>query len=302
MAFPLRQATAAQVIPLGPFVSAADGDTEMTALTIANTDIKLLKGGATAEVSKNSGGATHIAHGRYYATLDATDSGTLGALRVSVHVATALNVWLDCVVLPALVYDALYADTGAGIRATIKAGSIATDAIDAASVKADAVTKIQAGLFTSGAYTAPDNAGIAHISGVVDTLPTVPPDNTGIAHISAVVDTLPTSPPDNAGIAELVAALPPGGIADAATLAADIIELLALIGTPVFGSISQDTANVKAAVLTRQQSFTATLGVTFPANFGLLSITAGGIVQANVRTVNSVTVNGAGTALNPWGP
>ncbi len=81
----------------------------MTALTIANTDIKLWVAGATAEASKNSGGATHIAAGRYYAVLDATDTATLGSGEINVHVAGALPVRRAFVVLTALVYDSLVA-------------------------------------------------------------------------------------------------------------------------------------------------------------------------------------------------
>jgi hypothetical protein len=112
--FFLRQSTASQEIPLGPFVDSTDGNTAETGLTIANTDIKLLKAGGTSESNKNSGGATHIASGRYYAVLDATDTNTVGALRVSVHVAGALPVWLDCWVLEEAVYDAFYAASAVG--------------------------------------------------------------------------------------------------------------------------------------------------------------------------------------------
>lgn len=104
----LRQSTAGQELPLGPFVSSADGNTPQTGLTIANTDVRLQKAGTTAEVGKSSGGATHIASGRYYAVLDATDTDTVGPLRVSVHVGGALAVWLDCCVLAPAVYDTLF--------------------------------------------------------------------------------------------------------------------------------------------------------------------------------------------------
>jgi hypothetical protein len=103
----LRQSTASQEILLGPFVDVADGDTAMTGLTIANTDIKLFKHGASAKANKNSGGATHDAAGDYVATLDATDTNTLGNLEVSVHVATALAVRRTYVVLPAEVFDTM---------------------------------------------------------------------------------------------------------------------------------------------------------------------------------------------------
>jgi hypothetical protein len=109
----LRQSTASQEILLGPFLDPADGDTAVTSLTIANTDIKLFKHGASAKASKNSGGATHDAAGDYVATLDATDTNTLGNLEVSVHVAGALAVRRQYVVLPAEVYDTMI--TGAAI-------------------------------------------------------------------------------------------------------------------------------------------------------------------------------------------
>lgn len=107
----LRQSTASQEIPLGRFVDSTNGDGEKTALTIANTDIKLWKMGATALVNKNSGGGTHMAGGEYYCVLDATDSDTLGSMKVSVHVAGALAVQVWCCVLSAERYDWLIAAT-----------------------------------------------------------------------------------------------------------------------------------------------------------------------------------------------
>lgn len=109
MAIRLKQSTASQEIPLGHFVDSTDGDTAMTALTIANTDIKLWKTGATTLANKNSGGATHIAGGVYYTVLDATDTDTLGPLVVFVKVAGALAVRVECDVLAANVYDSLVA-------------------------------------------------------------------------------------------------------------------------------------------------------------------------------------------------
>jgi hypothetical protein len=103
----LKQSTASQEIPLGHFVDSTDGVTAETALSIANTDIKVWKTGATTLVNKNSGGATHISGGIYYCVLDATDTDTLGPLVVFVAVSGALAVRLECVVLAANVYDSL---------------------------------------------------------------------------------------------------------------------------------------------------------------------------------------------------
>lgn len=107
----LRQSTAGQEVPLGYFVDSTDGNTEETGLTIANTDIKLWKTGATSLANKNSGGATHISNGIFYAVMDATDTNTLGSMVAFVHVSGALTVRLEMLVLPANVYDSLIAGT-----------------------------------------------------------------------------------------------------------------------------------------------------------------------------------------------
>jgi hypothetical protein len=103
----LRQSTASQEILLGPFVAAADGSAQ-TGLTIANTDIKLLVGGATSEANKNSGGGTHIAGGRYSAVLDATDTATVGILEVSVNPASGIPWNKSYYVMEALRFDSLF--------------------------------------------------------------------------------------------------------------------------------------------------------------------------------------------------
>ena len=107
---PLKQNTAGQEIPLGPFVDSTDGNTEETGLTIANTDIKLWKFGATTLANKNSGGATHISNGIYYCVLDATDTNTLGTMQVSVHVTGSLYVWVDCLIMTAEAYETFIND------------------------------------------------------------------------------------------------------------------------------------------------------------------------------------------------
>ena len=107
MAMWLRQSTAGQEVMLGRFVDNVDGDTEKTALTVNNTDIKIWKHGSTAQVSKNSGGATHDANAMYVATFDATDTDTLGNLEVNVHVTGALSVKREFLVVPANIFDSV---------------------------------------------------------------------------------------------------------------------------------------------------------------------------------------------------
>lgn len=107
----LKQSTASQEVPLGFFVDSVDGNTEKTALTIANTDIKLWKNGATTLASKNSGGGTHISNGIYYAVLDATDTNTLGPMVIYCHMTGALPVRLECCVVSANVFDSWISGT-----------------------------------------------------------------------------------------------------------------------------------------------------------------------------------------------
>lgn len=111
MAIKLKQSTASQEIVIGPFLDSSNGDDEETGLTIANTDLKLWKMGATTLANKNSGGGTHISNGIYYATLDATDTDTLGALVIFCHVSGALAIKVECEVLSANIYDSWIAGT-----------------------------------------------------------------------------------------------------------------------------------------------------------------------------------------------
>lgn len=121
----LRQSTASQEVPLGYFLDSTDGNTEETGLTIANTDIKIWKAGATTLANKNSGGATHISNGIYYAVLDATDTDTIGSLKIFVHVSGALAVALECVVLDEAVYDVQFGTTA---PSTLTAAQVNTEA------------------------------------------------------------------------------------------------------------------------------------------------------------------------------
>lgn len=145
MAIALKQSTASQEIPLGPFVDDADGDTQMTALTIANTDIQIWKTGSTSFDDKNSGGATHRENGRYTCVLDATDTDTVGPMIVYVHVADALPVKQECVVLPANIFDSMFSSDKLEVDVVQIAGSTVNTAsaqlgVNVVSMAADSIT------------------------------------------------------------------------------------------------------------------------------------------------------------------
>jgi hypothetical protein len=103
----LKQSTAVTV-KMGPFLDSTDGDTEMTALTISQADIRLTKNGGAFAQTNNAAGATHDENGFYGVPLDTTDTNTLGTLKVFVHEASALSVWQDFMVVPANVWDSLF--------------------------------------------------------------------------------------------------------------------------------------------------------------------------------------------------
>ena len=124
MAQLLKQSTAF-TFQLGPFVDDTDGKTAEESLTIGDTDCFVSKaGGAFAAKSDTTDlTGTGDARGYYDCVLNTTDTGTLGTLRVHVHVAGALPVWQDFTVVPAAVFDAMVSGTaGFPINSGIKKG------------------------------------------------------------------------------------------------------------------------------------------------------------------------------------
>lgn len=148
----LRQSTAV-TIPLGPFVDAADGNTPETALTIAQADIRLSKNGGTYAQSNNAAGATHLEGGEYGVPLNATDTDTLGRLKVRVHVAGALPVWAEFQVVPAQRYDALVQGND---LLDVEVAAMAANSVTAAAIQDGALTsaKLADGLLTAAKFAA----------------------------------------------------------------------------------------------------------------------------------------------------
>lgn len=145
----LKQSTSVTII-LGPFVDSVDGVTAETSLTIAPADVRLSKNGGAFAQKGDSAACSHMENGYYACALNATDTGTLGRLRVAVNESGALPVWRDFLVMPANVWDSLLAadrlqvhvdELTAGI---ITAAALAGDAITAAKVAADVGAEIAA--------------------------------------------------------------------------------------------------------------------------------------------------------------
>ncbi len=109
----LKQSTAVTV-KFGPFLDSTDGNTVEDGLTIQKADVRLSKNGgdmaaANADQGVADAGAAHDEIGYYDISLDATDTNTLGRLKVMIHEAGALAVWQEYMVLPANAYDSLVA-------------------------------------------------------------------------------------------------------------------------------------------------------------------------------------------------
>lgn len=148
----LKQATAVTVA-MGPFVDDTDGKTAETALTIAQADVRLSKNGAAFAQKSDAAACTHLENGHYACSLNGTDTGTLGHLRVAIAESGALPVWRDFLVLPANVYDSLLGSDRLQVHAAeisdglITAATLATGAIDADALAADAVAEMADGLW-----------------------------------------------------------------------------------------------------------------------------------------------------------
>jgi len=123
----LKKSTAA-TIKLGPFIDDTDGKTAETGLTIAQADVRLSKNGGDFAKKNSTTSATHDENGYYDIPLDATDTGTLGRLRVAVNKSGALPVWQDFLVVTANVYDTLCSTDSLDVNVT----SLADDVITAA--------------------------------------------------------------------------------------------------------------------------------------------------------------------------
>jgi len=140
----LRQSTAV-TIKLGPFVDSSDGDTLEEGLAGSMT-VKLSKNGGALANRNSSSSITYDTDGYYNVPLDATDTGTLGRLRVCVtNPGTHLPVWLDCMVVRQAYWDWKYGSADLAVDATKISGSAtAADALEANIGNLDAAVSTRA--------------------------------------------------------------------------------------------------------------------------------------------------------------
>jgi hypothetical protein len=149
----LKQSTSVDV-PVGPFLDNVDGFTAETALTITQPDVRLKKNGAAWDQKAAAQTLAHEENGNYEVTLDATDTDTIGLLRLHIAESGALPVWDDFHILAANVYDALFG------AATVKLQ------VDTAQLSGDATAADNAEAFFDG-------TGYAGTNNVIPTVTTV---------------------------------------------------------------------------------------------------------------------------------
>ena len=148
----LKKDTASQEVMIGPFVDSTDGVTPETGLSIANTDIRIHKTGASVFANKNSGGATHIEDGFYLITMDATDTNTAGPLKMQITMAGALPVWEDVWVHGSNIFNAwigtIHQTTDVNAWLGVAAPDLPQAVTDVAAILVDTATTIPATIAT----------------------------------------------------------------------------------------------------------------------------------------------------------
>ena len=139
----LKQSTSVSV-PIGPFLDSVDGNTVEGALTITQPDIRLKKNGGDWAQKAAAQTLTHEENGYYEVLLDATDTNTLGLMRLAVHETGSLPVWEDFLVVPANVWDSIFGADLLQVEAAAAAGTAPAD------IAAGVATKV---IETQGSYT-----------------------------------------------------------------------------------------------------------------------------------------------------
>jgi hypothetical protein len=263
MGYALKQSSAAR--PLLFDMVDVDGEP----VTGLSPTVVLSKNGAA--FASPAGAVSEVGNGTYKVAGNSTDSGTLGPLKLYATGAGAL----DCYdTFEVVAYDPENVNLSlANLDAAVssRASQASVDAVDdfldtevaAIKAKTDALPADPADASDIAASFAAVNATLATLGGYIDT---------EVAAIKAKTDLIPADPADASDIA-----------ASFSTLTTAVNTIDDLLDTEV-AAIKTDTAAIKAKT-------------------DSLTFTVSSRVDANVRSVNSVAVDGSGVAgSDPWGP
>lgn len=319
----LKVSTAADVI-LGPFVDSTDGVTAETALTISQADIRLSKNGGAFAQTNNATGATHRENGNYVVPLDATDTNTLGRLRVSIAESGALPCWLDFHVVPANVYDSLIGGTDTlnadvtqfggtngtfnGGRPEVNATHWGGTAVGSATVRSDLINIAGAAVNTASAQL---GVNVVNFGGSAGTFASGRPEVNashwgGTAVASAVVSANVTQISGDSVAADNLESAADGtgynlggGSIVAASVTGAVGSVTGNVGGNVVGSVGSVVGSVGSVVGSVGSvvgnvggSVASISGVSFPSNFGTLGINASGHISRVVLCDTITTYTG----------
>lgn len=265
----LRQSTQV-VVRIGPFVDVADGFTPETGVTLSGADeAELLKaaGAATVSIAGNTFAAITGADGWYDLTLSTTDTNTIGTLDVVVNDdSVCLPVFSRFQVIEEAAYDTIYAASALPASTTnITAGTVTT-ATNVTTVNGLAANVITATSIAADAITA---AKIA--AGAIDA-----------ATFAADVD------------AEILSYI----VDDATRIDASSLNTASVTTIP---AILVDTTEIGAAGAGLTALATAanlatvdTVADAIKVQTDKMTFTVANQIDANIQSVNDVTVNGDG--------
>ncbi len=171
----LRKSTATTVM-IGPAMLIAGTPTD--GLSIVQADILLSKNGGDYAAKSAAGGGTTKGNGEYAVSLDITDTGTLGRLKLSCYKVGCIPIIEYFEVIPAIEYDAMIAGTDSLQVDTVEISGTAQTAGDVMPAVTDAFNQ---------AKNAADDAEAIH-NHLTDTV------LEDISAIRAKTDNLPPAP------------------------------------------------------------------------------------------------------------
>jgi hypothetical protein len=298
----LKQGSTPTVM-IGPFLLPADGNTPVAGLTTSDSLIFLSKNGANTAVKHDTtdlaiDGGTGAALCHYKVVLDATDTDTLGNLRVMTHVsATHLPVWQDFAIVTADYWDSKYAAVvlgQAGAQAAIVANNL-DHLCKTATAAADMTTEIT------------DNTILSRVLGNGDTSTFVP--STDGLHAMAY-DMLNFATLDEVGVAlrdtpigtaaaDSVGAAIANALADTDELQAEWVDGGRL--DLILDIIAADTTtDIPATITTMQGNVTSILedtGTTIPATLAGAATTDDVAVAVRDKAIAGAAASSVGAAI-----
>ena len=124
----LKQSATA-ILTLGPFLDSTDGNTVEAGLTIAQANVRISKNGGDFAQKGNASASVYDEAGFYKSSVSVVDTGTLGHLKVAVHMTGSLSVWADYSVVDKNYWTAKYSSDILDVN-TIQVGGTVQTALD----------------------------------------------------------------------------------------------------------------------------------------------------------------------------